>query len=167
MILKEWRCDKHGSFESSHAICPAMGCRSEKVEREFLTPPHIGTQFVKRHEQGIKKLADAYGQTDFKTAREGESSKARSTPVGQELLWGNDVQKKLGVGMDALTAATAVPFSVARKDGTRETVPHGMRLAATDLGLTQRVLPPAGELTVSKHEQKMTRMTQAVAGAFK
>jgi hypothetical protein len=41
--------------------------------------------------------------------------------------------------MNALTARTA-PFTVERKDGKNETVPHGMRLAATELGITGR--PP-------------------------
>lgn len=132
-----------------------MGCRSASVERVFITPVGIKSNFVTRHEQGIKKLADAYGQTDFKTARAGEASIKH--PVGQELLWGTDVKKKLGMDMGQLTAQTARPFTVTRNDGKSETVPHGMRLAATDLGITQRVLPPAGELTVSRHEPNMKK----------
>jgi hypothetical protein len=155
VIIKEFRCEKHGDFESSHAICPALGCRSEKVERVFLTAPNIKSEFVTRHEQGIKKLAASYGQSDFKTAREGESS--MKSPVGSRLLWGNDVQKTLGMDMNALTARTAQPFTVTKNDGRTETVPHGMRLAATELGITQKVLPPAGELTVSRHEPKMKK----------
>jgi len=154
-VIKEFECKKHGSFESSHPICPALGCRSERVERVFLTPVGLKSDFVTRHEKGIKKLAAAYGQSDFKTARAGEASIKR--PVGQELLWGNDVQKTLGMGMADLTARTAQPFTVTKANGQQETVPHGMRLAATELGLTRRVLPPAGELTVSRHEQKMKK----------
>lgn len=153
MVIKEFKCEAHGVFDSSHPICPAFGCRSEKVERVFITPVGIKSEFVTRHEQGIKKLAAAYGQTDFKTARAGESSIKH--PVGSELLWGTDVKKKLGMDMGQLTAQTAQPFTVTHKDGKQETVPHGMRLAATELGITQRVLPPAGELTVSRHEPKM------------
>lgn len=156
MVIKEWRCKKHGDFESSHPICPAMGCRSQEVERVFLTAPSVKSEFVTRHEQGVKKLAAAYGQTDFRTARAGESSKKHD--LGQRLLWGNEVQKSLGMDMNALTARTAQPFTVERKDGGRETVPHGMRMAA-DLGIQQRVLPPAGELTVSRHEPKMKKAT--------
>jgi hypothetical protein len=59
--------------------------------------------------------------------------------------------------MNALVAQSAVPFTVQKQDGSKEVVPQGMRLAATELGLTQSVLPPAGELTVSKHEQKMKK----------
>lgn len=153
-VLKEWKCAKHSVFESSHPICPAFGCDSSKVERAFITPVGIKSEFVSRHEKGIKRLAAAYGQSDFKTARAGESSVKH--PVGQQVLWGNDIQKHLGMDMNALTAAAARPFVVEKADGSKETVPQGMRLAATDLGLTQRVLPPAGELTVSKHEPKMT-----------
>ncbi len=155
MVLKEWRCKNHGVFDSSHPICPALGCRSKEVERVFLTPPGIRSEFVKRHENGIQKLAAAYGQTDFKTAKAGDASIKH--PVGSELLWGSDVKKHLGMDMGQLTAQTAQPFTVTKGDGTKETVPHGMRLAATELGITQRVLPPAGELTVSKHEPKMKR----------
>lgn len=154
-VIKEWKCAKHGVFDGSHAICPTLGCRSESVERVFITPVGIKSNFVTRHEHGIKKLADAYGQTDFKTARAGEASIKH--PVGQELLWGSDVKKKLGMDMGQLTAQTAQPFTVTRNDGKVETVPHGMRLAATELGITQRVLPPAGELTVSRHEPNMKK----------
>lgn len=152
-VLKEWACKKHGTFDSSHPICPALGCDSSKVERVFLTPVGIKSEFVSRHEKGIKRLAAAYGQSDFKTARAGESSIKH--PVGQQVLWGNDIQKHLGMDIGALAARTAQPFVVEKADGSRETVPQGMRLAATELGITQRVLPPAGELTVSKHEPKM------------
>jgi len=152
-VLKEWECKKHGHFEGSHAICPKLGCNSQNVQRVFLTPVGLKSDFVKRHEQGITKLAAAYGQTDFKTAKAGEASIKH--PVGSELLWGNDVKKKLGMDMGQLTAQTAQPFTVTKANGQKETVPHGMRLAATELGITQRVLPPAGELTVSRHEQQM------------
>ena len=73
------------------------------------------------------------------------------------MLWGNDVKKTLGMDMGQLTAQTAQPFTVTKADGTKETVPHGMRLAATDLGITQTVLPPVGQMTVSKDEPKMKR----------
>lgn len=132
-----------------------MGCRSEKVERVFLTPVGIKSEFVSRHEAGVKKLADAYGQTNFKTAKAGEASIKH--PVGQKLLWGAEVKKELGMDMGQLTAQTAQPFTVTKQDGSRETVPHGMRLAATELGITRNVLPPAGELTVSRHEPKMKK----------
>ncbi len=154
-VIKEFRCDKHGDFEGSHPICPEFGCRSEKVERVFLTPVGIKSEFVTRHEQGIKKLAAAYGQTDFKTARAGEASIKH--PVGSQLLWGTDVKKTLGMDMAQLTAQTAQPFTVTKKDGKTETVPHGMRLAATELGITQRVLPPAGETRISRYDQDMRK----------
>lgn len=154
-IVKEWKCAKHGTFEGSHPICPALGCRSQKVERVFLTAPGIKSEFHSRHEQGIKKLAAAYGQSDFRSAKAGETSV--KSAVGQKLLWGSDVKKELGMDMGQLTAQASQPFVVQRKDGSSETVPHGMRLAATELGITQRVLPPAGELTVSRHEPKMKK----------
>jgi len=154
-VIKEFKCEQHGVFDSSHPICPAFGCHSEKVERVFITPVGIKSEFVTRHEKGIKKLAAAYGQSDFKTARAGEASIKH--PVGSKLLWGSEVKKELGMDMGQLTAQTAQPFTVTRNDGKIETVPHGMRLAATELGITQRVLPPAGELTVSRHEPKMKK----------
>ena len=160
-VLKEWECKKHGHFESSHPICPSMGCRSDSVQRVFLTPVGLKSDFVRRHEKGIQKLAESYGQSNFRTAKAGESSKAR--PVGQELLWGSDVKKTLGMDMQQLTQATAQPFTVTKGDGSRETVPHGMRLAATELGITSKVLPPAGELTVSRHEPKMKAVLPAKA----
>ncbi len=154
-IIKEFRCAKHGNFEGSHPICPALGCRSQKVERVFLTAPGIKSEFNSRHEQGIKKLAAAYGQSDFKSAKAGEASV--KSAIGQKLLWGSDVKKEMGMDMAQLTAQAAQPFVVQRQDGSVERVPHGMRLAATELGITQRVLPPAGELTVSRHEPNMKK----------
>lgn len=153
MIIKEFRCKKHGDFESSHPICPALGCRSQNVERVFLTPPGVKSEFVTRHERGVKKLAQAYGQTDFRTARAGESSKKQD--LGQKLLWGNDVKRSLGMDMSTLTAQAAQPFTVQHKDGTTETVPHGMRQAATEMGITRRAPADAlkaltGEMTVSR-----------------
>lgn len=155
MVIKEWKCKTHGVFDSSHPICPALGCRSKNVERVFITPPGIKSEFVRRHEKGIQKLAAAYGQTDFKTAKAGDAS--IKSPVGSKLLWGNDVKQALGMDMGQLTAQTAQPFTVTKGDGKTETVPHGMRLAATELGITQKVLPPVGEMTVSKDEPRMKR----------
>ena len=152
-IVKEWECATHGVFDSSHPICPALGCRSKKVERVFITAPGIKSEFHTRHERGIKKLASAYGQTDFRNARAGEAS--IKSPLGSKLLWGNDVEKNLGMNMSTLTAGANAP--VVHPDGSLKTVPHGMRQVATELGLTQRVLPPAGELTVSRHEPKMKK----------
>lgn len=160
-VIKEWKCAKHGTFDSSHPICPALGCRSDKVERVFLTPVGVKSEFVTRHEKGMRRLAEAYGQSDWKTARAGETS--IKAPVGQKLLWGNEVQKELGMGITELTARTAQPFTVQRNDGKTETVPHGMRLAATELGLTQRVLPPAGEMTVSRYEPKLKEQLKGAA----
>src|SRR5260221_11932751 len=108
-VIKEFECKKHGHFESSHPICPNFGCRSADVQRVFLTPVGLKSDFVHRHEQGIKKLAESYGQSDFRSARAGEASKKRA--VGQELLWGSDVKKNLGMDMAELTAAPSTPFT--------------------------------------------------------
>ena len=157
MVIKEWRCTTHGDFEGSHPICPALGCRSQKVERVFLTAPGVKSEFVTRHEKGVAKLAASYGQSDFRTAKAGEMSKKQE--LGQKLLWGNDIQKTLRMDMNTLTAGANAP--IVHPDGSLKAVPHGMRQAATELGITHRVLPPAGELTVSRHEPKMKKATAA------
>lgn len=155
MVIKEWRCKDHGDFEGSHPICPGMGCRSQSVERVFLTPPGFKSDALKRHEAGIKQLAQDYGQSDFRSARSGETSKARS--VGDRLLWGDEGAKAIGMSsFGDITARTSQPFTVQRPDGRSETVPHGMQQAARDVGITALPVPKAaGGLTVHKSEQQM------------
>lgn len=156
-VLKEWKCAEHGSFDGTHPICPSPGCFSENVEREFRTPPSIGTGKLKAFDAGIRRTAEGLGIRNFRTAyREGDVSFAgrsvdNTTPIGKELLWGRDVERVMGAPMAQQIAAAQAPLTVPNKDPAKDPylrVNSGMRSAATTIGLTQRALPPA-EITGS------------------
>ena len=93
-MIKEWKCNEHGAFECSDPICPALGCRSQEVVREFRTPPMVRSGMVKQHERGIRELSERMGGANFRTTKEGEASFGGD--VGKNLLWGNEAAKFLG-----------------------------------------------------------------------
>jgi hypothetical protein len=156
-VIKEFKCAAHGYFEGSHAICPEFGCASVSVERVFLTPNRIGKEIHKRSYEGMRKSAEMYGISDWKTARAGETSfkgRGQDAPLGTEVLWGNEAAAKMGgVTFAQQMAAAAKPLAVERPL-TDPYVTHnnGMRAAATTLGLTRSALPPA-EITKAMREE--------------
>ena len=152
-VIKEWKCGRHGGFEGTHAICPVMGCESENVEREFRTPVSVSQGKYKRFDAGLRKTADRMGIPDWKTAREGEAGFAgRANPLGTQVLWGNDVQKEMGVPFAQQMQAAAKPLTVEGKDPKKDpylTMNNGMRATANELGITRAVRPMA-EVTTHK-----------------
>jgi len=155
MAVKEWECAEHGCFERSHPICPAMGCESENVKQVFLTPPMIASGKLKRFDAGIRKSADMMGINNFRSARPGEAAYGgdEAKKRGLEMLWGDDVKRILGVDMGTLSAAAQQPLTVGNQTLTRN---NGMREAATELGITRRTIPRAGEVTAHGSEAKIS-----------
>jgi hypothetical protein len=101
MILNDYKCPRHGQFEGSHPICPHFGCDSSDVQKIFVKAPGTKSDYTKRFDEGMKKSAEMYRQSDWKTAsREGDSSKANNRAT--ELLWGNDAARMLGAAPGAL-----------------------------------------------------------------
>jgi hypothetical protein len=149
-VIKEWECLDHGFFESTHPICWALGCESQRVRRVFNTAPSIGSPELKRFHAGLKKSADMMGITNFRSAREGEAAYGNS---GKGLLWGDDVQKVLGVNMDQLRAAAATPLTVTKKDGSQERVEKSVMRELAAEGMTKRVLPRPAELIQAKSDK--------------
>jgi hypothetical protein len=153
-LIKEFECIEHGVFESSHPICPNFGCESRSVAQVFITPPHIGTSFVKRFDAGIRRSSDLMGGANFRSAKPGEAAFGGDVgkKLGMEVLWGQDVQKSMGRNFAQLTQIAQQPLSV---PGTnlRLDKNNGMRDAATDVGITKRRLPPAYEVTAAKAEK--------------
>jgi hypothetical protein len=159
MILKEWSCLEHGPFEGSHAICPAMGCDSRAVTQEFRTPVGIRHANTARTDAGIRKSVDMYRLGDVRSAREGEASYGgdKGKELGMEVLWGNDVQKKMGRSFAELSNAAAQPLVVKKRDGSgslRLDRNNAMREAATELGITKRRVPHAAEVSGDKQTAK-------------
>lgn len=143
-VMKEWECKAHGCFESTHPICPEIGCESGEVKRVFLTPPTISDGTLKRFDAGIKKSADLMGIGNFRSARGGEAAYGNS---GKGMLWGNDIQKVLGVDMGALLQASAAPLNVTHADGRKETIEKSVMREMASEGMTRAVLPKPAEMT--------------------
>jgi hypothetical protein len=150
--LKEWKCAEHGEFESTHPICPASLCASEKVTQEFRTPFTIGTRMVRAHEKGLRRSMDAMGISNLRTAREGEVSKPRyESPNGYELLGHTELAKKTGASFTALMDSAARPLGDMKPNQN-----SGMRQAATEAritGITERAIPPSSSTTIEKGDK--------------
>lgn len=158
-ILKEWCCLEHGPFDGSHAICPSFGCDSRAVKQEFRTPVGIKSNLTKRTDEGIRKSSDMYRINDFRSAREGEASFGgdKGKELGMEVLWGKDVEKKMGHSFAALSGQAQKPLVVPKRDGSgvlRLDKNNAMREAATEAGITRRRLPLAGEVSGDKATAK-------------
>jgi hypothetical protein len=143
MILHDWRCATHGQFEGSHPICPEMGCDSENVTKLFLKAPGIRSDFMKRHDAGIRKSAEMMGISNFRSARENEAAFGGDVgKPGERVLWGNEVNKVAGRPFAALTQQAEASNRFVLPTGKVDVVPSGMRQAGNS-GITQRPLPQA------------------------
>lgn len=71
-VLKDYKCDKHGYFESREAKCPMKNC-SEEVYVVFLQAPALMSDATKKNDRTVKQLAMDFDMTDIKSTREGEN----------------------------------------------------------------------------------------------
>jgi hypothetical protein len=154
-VIKEFSCLEHGEFEGSHPICPAYGCASKSVKQEFRTAPKIRHGLTSRTDAGIRKSSDMYQISNFRSARDGEASYGgdKGKALGMEVLWGNDIQRKMGRNFAELSSAAQQPLVVPKRDGSgnlRLDKNNAMREAATELGITRRRLPHAAEVSGDK-----------------
>jgi hypothetical protein len=90
-----------------------------------------------------------YGNANWRSARDGEASFGGNakTALGQEVLWGSDVQKKMGRSFAELTGIAQKPLVVNKRDGSgqlRLDRNNAMREAATEYGITKRAYVRAG-----------------------
>jgi hypothetical protein len=142
MILKEWKCPVHGSFEGSHPICPAMGCDSENVEREYLTAPGFKSDTTKLTDSGFRRTAEVYGLSDMNN-KDGQ-------PVagsGGQALWGSD---NISNYVQMLEQAKTPMTVNGKTDNNR-----GMQAAAEGTrNFGGHIVPPAGEITVHKGDKR-------------
>lgn len=148
MILKEWKCPLHGTFESSDPICPSMGCESEGIERVFLTPPKIRHSSTTFTDQSFKDLATAYKLPDINN-KDGQPAKN----AADDCKWGMDA---IG-GVDNWKAATANGNQIEQfqtASGKMVAVDNmGMRVACQQSKLDQKVLP-AAKTTITATDAK-------------
>ena len=109
-VLKDYKCDKHGYFESRAPKCPMKGCESE-VMVVFLQAPGLKSDKTKATDKNAKQLAMDFGMTNIKTAREGENQSGyftrnnANTPEpqregrpGDAAIWGGQG----GMNMDSI-----------------------------------------------------------------
>lgn len=95
MIIKEWKCEEHGYFESDRPECPD-GCL-KGISQVFLTPVKYKSDRSKNIDKTSNQLALDYKMSDIKTVREGEAQPRRfadpkpepqqQRPTG--VMWGN------------------------------------------------------------------------------
>lgn len=71
-VLKDYKCEKHGYFESREAKCPMKNC-SEEVYVVFLQAPGLMSDTTKKNDRTVKQLAMDFDMTDIKSTREGEN----------------------------------------------------------------------------------------------
>ena len=150
-VMKEWECPVHGAFDSTHPICPEIGCESEP-KQVFRTPVAIGSNFLKRFDQGIRKSVDMMGLGNLRSAKQGE------TAYGGDkggVLWGSDIQKVLGVSLEQMVASAGKPMNVTFKDGRKESLnPSVLRELAAE-GATRNSLPRPAELTGDRRDRPL------------
>lgn len=169
-VLKDWKCPQHGTFESSHPICPNFDCDSKGVEQAFLKPPGYKSDWTKRFDQGIRRSADVYKVGDFKSARAGEAAIVRPPAQDKLVYWGDEASMPqaaggLGMSMEQMVQGAQRPYVVNQLNentGNYEQVriPDGMRLASASginsFGMNKggSVIPKA-EITGSKYEGEL------------
>jgi len=154
-VIHEWECKEHGTFEGSHPICPNWGCKSDKVTKVFLTPRGIMSGTTKATDASVRRTAEQYGQSDFKSAkREGDSSKAGNQ--GDQVLWGNAgaqfLQKPL------TQAAAPASFNITNQETGRKEVWKdygGLPTVANESTMLNSTRPPFKDVTVAPNDKEM------------
>jgi hypothetical protein len=71
-VLHDYKCNKHGYFESMEAKCPMKDC-SEEVFVVFLQAPGLMSDSTKKNDKTVKQLAMDFDMTNIKSTREGEN----------------------------------------------------------------------------------------------
>lgn len=94
-ILRDYKCPKHGFFESFDPECP-HGC-AEIMEVQ-LAAPSIQSDRTKGADKTLNKLASDFKMTNIKSTREGESQEGyftrnnapepREARPGDSAIWG-------------------------------------------------------------------------------
>lgn len=154
-VLHDFECKKHGVFEGTHPICPALGCASTDVKMVFLKAPGIMSHGTKQFDRGIKQTATQMNLPNFRSTK-GEEP-AYGGDLAKKMLWGKEAVQAFngagsgneGIANAAFAADQSTRQWVAEQNSHRlpsqklKPVADGMRIAATETGITQRPLPPA------------------------
>jgi len=99
-VLSDYKCEKHGYFESFDPKCPMKNC-DEEVQMVFLKPVGMMSDNTKSNDKNIKQLAIDFNMTNIKSTREGETQgnyhtrnnqpapEQREARPGDAVQWGN------------------------------------------------------------------------------
>ena len=71
-VLHDYKCNKHGYFESMEAKCPMKNC-DEEVFVVFLQAPGLMSEATKKNDKTVKQLAIDFDMTNIKSTKEGEN----------------------------------------------------------------------------------------------
>lgn len=142
-VIHDYKCEKHGVFESSHPICPALGCDSAKVTMVFLKAPGTMSARTKQFDKGVRGTSEQYGLPNMRSAqRDGDTSFGGMSEG--KVLWGNEAAKGFNGSLEGMLQASSQGIAesrqFAREHGVKD-VSSGMRTVATDMGITQQVMP--------------------------
>ena len=105
-VLHDYKCSRHGFFESRKAQCPMKDCH-EEVLMVFLKPPGMTSDNTKKSDKTLKQLAMDFDMTNIKSAKEGENQSGyytrknktkrpkeieqpRQPRPGDAAIWGGD-----------------------------------------------------------------------------
>ena len=119
-VKNDYKCDKHGYFESYKPQCPMKGCTDE-VYVVFLQAPNLVSAKTRFTDKSTKQLAIEFGMSDIKTTREGEhqegflTKKNKFTEKEYEQAEKFATRKK-GVDKDKLKPASLPPPPQAPKE---------------------------------------------------
>lgn len=70
-VIHDFKCEKHGYFESRKPQCPMKGCDAN-VLQVFLQAPGLVSSKTKNTDKTVEQLAIQFGMSDIKSTREGE-----------------------------------------------------------------------------------------------
>ena len=71
-VIKDYKCDQHGYFESRKPQCPMKGCTND-VYTVHLQAPGLVSDKTKFTDKSSKQLAMEFGMSNIKSARTGEN----------------------------------------------------------------------------------------------
>ena len=71
-VLHDYKCPRHGYFESMKAECPMKDCH-EEVFIVYLQPPGLMSDKTKKNDKTVKQLAMDFDMTNIKSTKAGEN----------------------------------------------------------------------------------------------
>lgn len=71
-VMKDYKCAKHGFFESRKAQCPMKDCHEEVMVVFLQAPSHVSPR-TKLGDKALEGLAKDFKMGDIKSARAGEN----------------------------------------------------------------------------------------------